>query len=200
VRKLYLPLGGRHFWSRHAYELAYASQRETKFDRALRRARKLRLSLGGDPADDEYPEKPPRMRWATYNRLINRLVAADVCRAAAMPNGRCKVHGGKSTGPRTPKGLERSRRANWKHGYYSREAKAGRSRVRAAMLVLRYYGRACGRQCLCSAICAARSKAWRSGGRIRTTPDHLPHRHRCQWQGHEGFRAQAVQGSDLTAR
>src|SRR5262249_20452549 len=32
------------------------------------------------------------------------------CRAAAMPNGRCKVHGGKSTGPRTPEGLERSRR------------------------------------------------------------------------------------------
>ena len=24
------------------------------------------------------------------------------CQAAAMPNGRCKVHGGKSTGPRTP--------------------------------------------------------------------------------------------------
>jgi hypothetical protein len=44
------------------------------------------------------------------------------CRAAAMPNGRCKVHGGKSTGPRTPEGLERSRRANWKRGYYSREA------------------------------------------------------------------------------
>jgi hypothetical protein len=34
------------------------------------------------------------------------------CRAPAMPNGRCKVHGGKSTGPRTPEGLERSRRAN----------------------------------------------------------------------------------------
>jgi hypothetical protein len=60
------------------------------------------------------------------------------CRAAAMPNGRCKVHGGKSTGPRTPEGLERSRRANWKHGYYSREAKAERSRVRAGILVLRY--------------------------------------------------------------
>src|SRR5262245_28369260 len=77
VRKLYLPLGGRHFWSRCAYELAYASQRETKFDRALRRARKLRLRLGGDPADDEYPDKPSRMRWATYNRLMDRLVAAD---------------------------------------------------------------------------------------------------------------------------
>jgi hypothetical protein len=60
------------------------------------------------------------------------------CRAAAMPNGRCKVHGGKSTGPRTPEGLERSRRANWKHGHFSREAKAERSRVRAAILALRY--------------------------------------------------------------
>src|SRR5215831_13561981 len=60
------------------------------------------------------------------------------CRGAAMPNGRCKLHGGKSTGPRTPEGLERSMRANWKHGYYSREAKAERSRVRAAILALRY--------------------------------------------------------------
>src|SRR5205807_10344953 len=59
------------------------------------------------------------------------------CRGAAMPNGRCKVHGGKSTGPRTPEGLERSRRANWKHGHFSREAKAERSRLRAAILTLR---------------------------------------------------------------
>jgi hypothetical protein len=34
-------------------------------------------------------------------------------------------------------GLERSRRANWKHGHFSREAKAERSRLRAAILVLR---------------------------------------------------------------
>ena len=59
------------------------------------------------------------------------------CRGAAMPNGR-KLHGGKSTGPRTMEGLERSRRANWKHGHFSREAKAERSRVRAAILVIRY--------------------------------------------------------------
>jgi len=58
------------------------------------------------------------------------------CRAAAMPNGRCKVHGGKSTGPRTPEGLERSKRARWKRGHYSREAKAERSRLRAAILAL----------------------------------------------------------------
>jgi hypothetical protein len=77
VRKLYLPLGGRHFWSRRAYRLAYASQRETVHDRAMRRARKLTLKLGGDPADDEYPDKPKRMRWTTYTRLMDKLIAAD---------------------------------------------------------------------------------------------------------------------------
>src|SRR5215467_12158632 len=60
------------------------------------------------------------------------------CRGAAMPNGRCKLHGGKSTGPRTPEGLERSRRANWKHGHFSREAKAERLRVREAILTVRH--------------------------------------------------------------
>jgi hypothetical protein len=60
VRKLYLPPGGHHFWSRCAYRLAYASQRETVYDGATRRARKLCLRLGGDPADDEYPDKPLR--------------------------------------------------------------------------------------------------------------------------------------------
>src|SRR5215470_7955696 len=45
------------------------------------------------------------------------------CQCPAMKNGRCRLHGGKSTGPRTPEGLERSRRARWKHGRYSREAK-----------------------------------------------------------------------------
>src|SRR5262245_45158263 len=35
-------------------------------------------------------------------------------------------------------GPRAAKRARWKHGYYSREAKAERSRVRAAMLALRY--------------------------------------------------------------
>jgi hypothetical protein len=37
----------------------------------------LTLRLGGDPADDEYPDKPKRMRWATYNRVLDKLRAAD---------------------------------------------------------------------------------------------------------------------------
>ena len=43
------------------------------------------------------------------------------CKSPAMKNGRCRMHGGKSTGPRTPEGLERSRKANFKHGLYSAE-------------------------------------------------------------------------------
>ena len=31
------------------------------------------------------------------------------------------MHGGKSTGPRTPEGLERSRKARWVHGERSAE-------------------------------------------------------------------------------
>jgi hypothetical protein len=37
-----------------------------------------------------------------------------------------------------PESLERSRRANWKHGHFSREAKAERSRLRAAILAVRH--------------------------------------------------------------
>jgi hypothetical protein len=78
VRVIYLPLGGCRFRSRHAYRLAYASQREEAPERATRRARKLCRRLGGDWMDDDrYPEKPPRMRWATYNQLLDKLAAAD---------------------------------------------------------------------------------------------------------------------------
>jgi hypothetical protein len=55
----------------------------------------------------------------------------------AMPNGRCRVHGGLSTGPRTPEGLARSRRSNWKHGHYSKEARAARAEARVALRELR---------------------------------------------------------------
>jgi len=44
------------------------------------------------------------------------------CQAPAMRNRRCRMHGGASTGPRTPEGLERCRLANWKHGEYSAKA------------------------------------------------------------------------------
>jgi hypothetical protein len=45
------------------------------------------------------------------------------CQCPAMPNGRCRLHGGLSTGPKTKEGIERIRRALTKHGRYSRQAK-----------------------------------------------------------------------------
>jgi hypothetical protein len=46
------------------------------------------------------------------------------CRSPAMRNGRCRMHGGKSTG--APKGNKNA----WKHGHYSEVAKAERSFVK----------------------------------------------------------------------
>ena len=43
------------------------------------------------------------------------------CRQPAMANGRCRLHGGKSTGPRTKEGRKRMKEANTKHGLYSAE-------------------------------------------------------------------------------
>ena len=51
------------------------------------------------------------------------------CRCPAMSNGRCCIHGGLSTGPTTPEGIERIRRAATKHGRYSKEALAERRQV-----------------------------------------------------------------------
>jgi hypothetical protein len=54
-----------------------------------------------------------------------------------MANGRCRNHGGKSTGPMTCEGLERSRRANWKHGDYSADAIEERREARLTLRVMR---------------------------------------------------------------
>nr|NGX47975.1 hypothetical protein [Chlamydiota bacterium] len=44
------------------------------------------------------------------------------CRQPAMPNGRCRFHGGKSSGAKTEEGKEKVKIANTKHGFYSAES------------------------------------------------------------------------------
>ena len=44
------------------------------------------------------------------------------CRAPAMRNGGCQMHGGKSTGPGRAEGMERMRRGKTKHGLHSAES------------------------------------------------------------------------------
>lgn len=43
------------------------------------------------------------------------------CQSPAMKNGKCRMHGGKSTGAKTLEGLERIREANLKSGFYTKE-------------------------------------------------------------------------------
>ena len=59
------------------------------------------------------------------------------CQCPAMRNGRCRLHGGLSTGPRTPEGRERSRLAHVKHGLYTQEFKAERAAARLALRAFR---------------------------------------------------------------
>src|SRR5580765_1676066 len=44
------------------------------------------------------------------------------CQCPAMANGRCRLHGGLSTGPKTAEGLARLRRARTTHGRYTKAA------------------------------------------------------------------------------
>ena len=73
-RKLY---GGRYFRCRRCYHLRYASQRERPYQRAMDKANKIAKRLhdkwsGATEDEYDFPPKPPRMRWATYNRLEAR--------------------------------------------------------------------------------------------------------------------------------
>lgn len=53
------------------------------------------------------------------------------CQAAAMPNGRCRMHGGPSPGP--PKGSQNA----LKHGYYTAKAIARRREIAALLAAAR---------------------------------------------------------------
>lgn len=77
VSKLYLPPGALTFASRRAYRLGYRSQRETPRDRALGRAFKLRHRLGGHGGIGDYIAKPKGMRWATFEREMAKVEAAE---------------------------------------------------------------------------------------------------------------------------
>ncbi len=87
--------------------------------------------------DSRQNPMPPRSRHPNLtgnpnaaSRCGARTRQGGSCRQPAMPNGRCRLHGGKSTGPRTAEGLARLRAARTKHGAYSAEARKVRGLFR----------------------------------------------------------------------
>ena len=63
--------------------------------------------------------------------------AGTGCQCPAMPNGRCRLHGGLSTGPKTAEGIERIRLAVTKHGRYTKQSKTKRAEDRKRLRAFR---------------------------------------------------------------
>jgi hypothetical protein len=73
---VWLPPGVNHFCSRQAWgkQVAYSTQFEAPFDRAISAREKVKSRLIGDldARDWELPPKPKWMRWNTYERLADK--------------------------------------------------------------------------------------------------------------------------------
>ena len=70
-RRVAVLYGGSIFACRHCHQLAYPSQRETDYDRAARRANKIRERLGWEQGifNPKGWKKPKGMHWRTFERL-----------------------------------------------------------------------------------------------------------------------------------
>jgi len=75
-RRVAVLYGGSIFACRHCHQLAYESQRETPYSRALSRAQAIKVKLGGSPGRD-FPDKPKGMHWQTYERFFTKFTAAQ---------------------------------------------------------------------------------------------------------------------------
>ena len=67
------------FLCRRCYRLAYASQREDRYDRALRRANKIRMQLGGEPGmASQFADRPKGVHHQTYEHLQSAVTSAEI--------------------------------------------------------------------------------------------------------------------------
>jgi uncharacterized protein YjcR len=70
---------------------------------------------------------PSKLPMHLSPRCGARTRSGNSCQAAAMPNGRCRMHGGKSQG--APKGNKNA----FKHGRYSAQAITRRRQIAALL-------------------------------------------------------------------
>ena len=77
VTKVYKPSGSGLFASRKAHRLAYRSQRQSPYDRALSHAFKHRRRLGSTGGIGDEIDRPKGMRWATFDRRMDKIDKAE---------------------------------------------------------------------------------------------------------------------------
>jgi hypothetical protein len=72
-RRVAILYGGKVFACRHCHQLAYPSQREKPWDRAARRADRIRGKMGWHPGilSGGGCGKPKGMHWRTYERFCD---------------------------------------------------------------------------------------------------------------------------------
>ena len=69
-RRCAVLFGGSRFLCRSCHSLRYRSQNESKGERLLRKAERIRARLGGSGVVfGDFPPKPKSMHWVTYFRL-----------------------------------------------------------------------------------------------------------------------------------
>jgi hypothetical protein len=86
VSVLWIPPGARFFLCRQYWgrRVAYRSQFGNEIDRAHIGRAKLKVKLCSPNLDDwRIPPKPPKMRWATYDRLIEQYLKYDAALGGA---------------------------------------------------------------------------------------------------------------------
>jgi hypothetical protein len=85
VAKLFLS--HRYFLCRHCNQLAYSSQFEQPWQRAVRKANKFKQRLGIDAGIAEpLPEKPKGMWVRTYACLLDEILQAEILANEARSN------------------------------------------------------------------------------------------------------------------
>ena len=88
--------------------------------------RRGRLRNGNPPGD---PSTAPRCGARTRS--------GQPCQGPAMANGRCRMHGGTSTGPRTEEGLESIRKLRTRSGLNTAEMRRLRLVLRGLLTPVR---------------------------------------------------------------
>ncbi len=82
------------------------------------------------------PRRPFWLRGLEAARVADRCGArtrrGTACQSPAMPNGRCRIHGGRSPG--APRG---ERNGRWRGGFHTPEAGADRRRLRELIRQMR---------------------------------------------------------------